>query len=1089
MNRDSLRDAIQHALTAFSSSKFEENALHLFETLGYRSDRRIEGLDLTAINISQSFNSPYQLKEKEALAQDWLSVNLLFQLTDDEIHISSQLRMVFDSQHKVDPAIYRSYLFMGIVLKDSSYTRTQLADATREINRLFVIPVMVLFQHGETLTLAVIHRRPNRRENEKDVLEKVTLIKDIRIDNTNRAHLEILADLSLEQLYEKHRFTNFLELHQAWQETLSISELNKRFYIELANWYFWAVENVRFPIGANPDEKKRNAINVIRLITRLIFIWFIKEKGLIKEDLFDKRKLDKIVRFGKPEETVYYKAILQNLFFATLNTEMNADAPETRKFAKDGPGKENSYLDPYEYRYRNLLLDPDKFVALCKDIPFLNGGLFECLDREVTADELENDPSLKERIIREGNQTVLRVDGFSRRKENPISVPDFLFFANEHLEDLNQAYGTNNKRYKVRGLIDLLSHYKFTIEENTPIEEEVALDPELLGKVFENLLAAYNPETESTARKQTGSFYTPREIVDYMVDEALLAYFEAKLNGEQDLRERLQQLISYTIKPIQFSDWEIDRLIQAINEIKVLDPACGSGAFPMGVLHKLVYLLRRLDPENTRWLELQRQKAIRETEEAYRLGNQQERHDQVVEIEETFTNNTSDYGRKLYLIENSIYGVDIQPIAVQIAKLRFFISLIVEQRLEDNQPNRGIKPLPNLETKFVAANTLFDLDRPHETSENVHPSQGLSDELQEKCNLLVEKFRQYINVRSPNLREKYLGESIALGEEINQAMGSSPDWTPVRVDWIFNTATSVDVLKAALHLELPKQATSVRLRSTEIKALEDQLLAVRHKSFRANRKQKQIIRKEDEELRRQLIDLLKKQKGWNNTSATQLVRWNPYDQNASSEFFDPEWMFGVQDGFDIVIGNPPYVRVQTLDSKAKKIYEAKYQSAIHNYDLYVVFVERGLSLLKHSGQLAYILPHKFFNAKYGVGLRKIIAEGQNIRKIVHFGDQQVFEGASNYTCLLFLSNAGQRQFDYIAVKDVNAWLIGEGADYGEISAKDVNSGEWNFIVGKSSSLFEHLQSIPLKLENVTTRIFQGIKTSSLSKLNPRIEVS
>lgn len=134
MTRDTLRESIQHALTAFTQSKFEENALQLFETLGYRSERRIEGLDLTADNISQSFSSPYLLKEKEGLTQDWLSVSLLFQLTDDEIHANSQLRMAFDTQKKVDPTIYRSYLFMGIELKGSNYTRTQLADATREIN-------------------------------------------------------------------------------------------------------------------------------------------------------------------------------------------------------------------------------------------------------------------------------------------------------------------------------------------------------------------------------------------------------------------------------------------------------------------------------------------------------------------------------------------------------------------------------------------------------------------------------------------------------------------------------------------------------------------------------------------------------------------------------------------------------------------------------------------------------------------------------------------------------------------------------------------------------------------------------------------
>ena len=103
-------------------------------------------------------------------------------------------------------------------------------------------------------------------------------------------------------------------------------------------------------------------------------------------------------------------------------------------------------------------------------------------------------------------------------------MPDDLFFSSEQPVDLNEVYGTKNKTYKVRGLIDILDSYKFTVDENTPIEEEIALDPELLGKVFENLLASYNPETHTTARKQTGSFYTPREIVNYMVDESIIAY-------------------------------------------------------------------------------------------------------------------------------------------------------------------------------------------------------------------------------------------------------------------------------------------------------------------------------------------------------------------------------------------------------------------------------------------------------------------------------------------------------------------------------------------------------------------------------------
>ena len=121
------------------------------------------------------------------------------------------------------------------------------------------------------------------------------------------------------------------------------------------------------------------------------------------------------------------------------------------------------------------------------------------------------------------------MDGFSDRGDNPLAVPDALFFAEPREVDLNAVFDTRNKKYPVRGLLRIFDSYKFTIEENTPFEIEVALDPELLGKVFENLLASYNPETRETARKQTGSFYTPREIVSYMVDESLVAYFKNKI--------------------------------------------------------------------------------------------------------------------------------------------------------------------------------------------------------------------------------------------------------------------------------------------------------------------------------------------------------------------------------------------------------------------------------------------------------------------------------------------------------------------------------------------------------------------------------
>ncbi|HJZ11296.1 MAG TPA: hypothetical protein VJ521_04055, partial [Acidobacteriota bacterium] len=428
-------------------------------------------------------------------------MDLLFQVSEAEIQSSLNWQGDF-SAAKVDNKDIRSYLFFAVELKDQRYTRTQLSGITREINRLFdSIPALIVFKHGGMLSMGIIARRLSKKDNNKDVLEKVTIIKDISFASPHRAHLEILLDLSIDELQSKHRFGNFAELQKAWEQVLDTSALNKKFFREVAGWYFWAVDTVKFPKDAETQ------MSVIRLITRLIFVWFIKEKGLVPPELFDERKLKELLYFNDPQKSSYYKAILQNLFFATLNTEMGVD----RKFRsknKNPNGLDGHHGVTTLYRYEDQFKAPKEALKLFANIPFLNGGLFECLDK---------------------SEEKIYIDGFSDTPKNQPVVPDELFFGAEQDYDLNEIYDTKNRKYKVRGLIHIFNDYKFTIEENTPIEEEIALDPELLGKVFENLLAAYNPETGSTARKQTGSFYTPREIVNYMVDEALIAYLAPNL--------------------------------------------------------------------------------------------------------------------------------------------------------------------------------------------------------------------------------------------------------------------------------------------------------------------------------------------------------------------------------------------------------------------------------------------------------------------------------------------------------------------------------------------------------------------------------
>ncbi len=758
-------------------------------------------------------------------------------------------------------------------------TRTEISDLTRTFNRIsqkMPVALVLKYQTGNEacFSIAISERfkyKQNWRQGEK--VGKVIILRDIHTVTTHAGHERILLDL-----VKPVGVNNYDQLHQHWLQVLDVNILNKKFFQDLANWYFWAMENVSFPDDLEKKKDVRNATNLIRLITRVVFIWFIKEKSLVPNALFNKAYLDKILKdFNKNKESQnYYHAILQNLFFGTLNQKM-----DERKFAKEGDINTNKE----EYGVKNLFRYADLFnisekeaMQLFKDVPFLNGGLFDCLDKP---DE---------------DGKIVYVDGFSRNPKKQASVPDYIFFGEEREVDLNETYATKNKKYKSRGLINLLESYKFTVAENTPIEEEIALDPELLGKVFENLLASYNPETQTTARKQTGSFYTPREIVNYMVDESLLEYIKQNVKNEsKDFETRLRDLISYSETPNPFDEQETKDLIEAINNCKILDPACGSGAYPMGILHKMVHLLQKLDADNKHWKALQLQKAMEETETAFKIGDKQERGKRLNEINDVFENNVSDYGRKLYLIENCIYGIDIQPIAVQISKLRFFISLIIDQNKQEKKENFGIRSLPNLETKFVAANTLIGLDKPAQTL-----------------------------LRNPQIEEK----------------------------------------------------------ETELKEL-------RHKYFTANtRKEKLQYQKQDKKLRQEIAKMLESD-GWQTAVAKQIVAFDPYDQNTFAPWFDPEWMFGHSNGFDIVIGNPPYHQLskdESASDKYKSYLKTRFGTSGGRLNTFIFFTHIGVELLKQKGVITYIIPNTILTQDYYKETRKHLLDKTTLTQIVSYNE-------------------------------------------------------------------------------------------------------
>ena len=491
--------------------------------------------------------------------------------------------------------------------------------------------------------------------------------------------------------------------------------------------------------------------------------------------------------------------------------------------------------------------------------------------------------------------------------------------------------------------------YNFTVKEDEPLEKEVAVDPEMLGKVFESLL-------EGGDRKQKGAFYTPRHIVHYMCQENLISYLETNSDiPEEDLRlfitkgylaiEHIIQVhdkghklhkIPYIRESIKENSDKLDNLLK---NVKVIDPAVGSGAFPVGMMNEIVtarYILRLI-------------------------------------------NNVQDidfYSLKKETIANSLYGVDLELSATDVTKLRFWLSLIV-----DEENIKEIEPLPNLDNQIMCGNSVID---------------GYAN---------VKLFDDELIVRSAQTRL-----AMTPKEQLFEKIES-------KKQEFFNTCG-------------PLQKEKLR---REIKELKWEFIEEHLKSIG----------------RKDLIDEITK-----------------YKYRDDRPFFIWELEFseifkGENPGFDIVIGNPPYVRNEKI-KEIKPYLENHYETYNGNADLYVYFFEKGMKILKYGGVFAFICSNKFVNVKYGEKLRDFLLKYQ-IKIYNDFSGIKIFKEATVDTCVIKIKKSSENNLIIVN----NQYTM----DQSRLTKKD-----WSFTHPKVLNLKDKILDKSYLIEDLNIKIKYGMKT-------------
>lgn len=530
-------------------------------------------------------------------------------------------------------------------------------------------------------------------------------------------------------------------------------------------------------------------------------------------------------------------------------------------------------------------------------------------------------------------------------------------------------------------IFDVFDTFNFTVFESDPVEKEVAVDPEMLGKVFENLL-------EVKDRKSKGTFYTPREIVHYMCQESLINYLVTQSGYTED---RIRKLMTTKDQEVARTEKDKERIensqdLKAIAEIinellvkvKICDPAVGSGAFPMGLLKEI---------SSTRYFL------------NIHFLKKKNKDGKIL----------SEYDIKKETLENCIYGVDLDQGAVEIARLRFWLALVVEHEIDE------IEPLPNLEYKIMQGNSLIELLSPNLLAKTSDLNR----------NKIID---QFISAKS-----EYFNLSDVL------AKSNKRDEINLLIRHIVNYD------KEKKRENIWQKILGIR---SQLNLFDDQ----------KNENQLNIGDVTSEKISKELKELDK------------------IEDVSNSEHF--EWHLNFNEvfekgGFDIVIGNPPYIKVQNLNKVEVEHYKKIYISANGKFDIYVLFIEKIFNILKDGGIGTYIQPHRFLVADYGRGIRQFLWNNKGLKKIINFEVSQIFESATTYTGVFFYSKENNN-IDYSLANNSNL----KDLKYIQINYSSLDDPDkWHFPKNKiESQILNKIKTPTDKLKNISEGIYQGIVT-------------